>query len=113
MPVNNKRNSAAINQAAGAVIRSLRKERNLSGYDLGCLTGLSQQQISRYERGSNHLTLNLLIEILLALDTTLDEFLYQMNIHCGFADSKNMLSVFRKEHSFNSSFNDDDTIFHS
>lgn len=71
MPVNNKRNSAAINQAAGAVIRSLRKEKNLSGYDLGCLTGLSQQQISRYERGSNHLTLNLLIEILLALDTTL------------------------------------------
>ncbi|WP_051583097.1 helix-turn-helix domain-containing protein [Morganella morganii] len=97
MPVNNKQNSAAINQAAGAVIRSLRKEKNLSGYDLGCLTGLSQQQISRYERGNNHLTLTLLIEILFALDVSLDEFLYQINIYCGFTDSKNMLSVFRKE----------------
>lgn len=113
MPVNNKRNSAVINQAAGAVIRSLRKEKNLSGYDLGCLTGLSQQQISRYERGSNHLTLNLLIAILLALDTTPEDFLYQMNIHCGFTDSKNMLSIFRKKRS---SFNDDDddeTVFYS
>ena len=110
MPVNNKRNSTAINQAVGAVIRSLRKEKKLSGYDLGCLTGLSQQQISRYERGSNHLTLSLLIEILLALDTTLDEFLYQINIHCGFTDSRNMLSAFREEDSFNSLLNDNDTI---
>lgn len=111
MPVNKKQNSTAINQAVGAVIRSLRKEKNLSGYDLGSLTGLSQQQISRYERGNNHITLNLLIKILLALEITLDEFLYQINIHCGFTDSSDMLSALGRKYNDDLSIYGKDIIF--
>ncbi|WP_082970537.1 helix-turn-helix domain-containing protein [Morganella psychrotolerans] len=50
------------------------KKKQLSGYEFGQLTGLSQQQISRYERGRNHLTLNLLIKMLIVLDVTLEDF---------------------------------------
>nr|WP_314266670.1 helix-turn-helix transcriptional regulator [uncultured Moellerella sp.] len=94
MPGMKKRSPSRINENAGEVLRLLRKRKQLSGEDLGKLTGLSQQQISRYERGVNHLTLSLLVQFLVALDTTLDEFFYQLNIYCGFADNKDMLSTY-------------------
>lgn len=92
-----KRKSGMINKSAGEVIRLLRNKKQLSGYEFGQLTGLSQQQISRYERGVNHLTLNLLIKMLIVLDVTLEDFFYQLSIMSGFADTKDMLSVYDKQ----------------
>lgn len=42
--------------AVGSVLRRLRKEKGLSQFDLGLLTGFQQNQISQYEsRGVNKL----------------------------------------------------------
>ncbi len=103
-----KRDSGMINKSAGAVIRLLRKKKQLSGYEFGQLTGLSQQQISRYERGRNHLTLNLLIKMLIVLDVTLEDFFYQLSIVCGFADTRDMLSVYDKQSITTESTTDDE-----
>lgn len=50
-----------LNICVGTVIRKLRRERNLSGEILGTLTGYSQQQISRYERGGCNFTIPVLM----------------------------------------------------
>lgn len=46
-----------IDVYAGRLIRILRRKRRMSGELLGGLTGLSQQQVSRYERGQCSLSL--------------------------------------------------------
>nr|WP_050979636.1 helix-turn-helix transcriptional regulator [Providencia stuartii] len=43
-------------------------KRGLSGHELANIINLSQQQISRYERGVNKLSLDKLIEIIVFLD---------------------------------------------
>lgn len=40
-----------VNQIVGKEIRKRRKELGLSGAELAGLVGISQQQVSRYERG--------------------------------------------------------------
>ncbi|MEX6209206.1 MULTISPECIES: helix-turn-helix domain-containing protein [Providencia] len=41
-----------VNRIVGKEIRKRRKHLGLSGFELANLVGVSQQQISRYERGS-------------------------------------------------------------
>ncbi|EMO4162611.1 helix-turn-helix domain-containing protein [Morganella morganii] len=86
-----------ISQSAGEVIRLLRKDKNLSGHEFGSLIGLSQQQVSRYERGYSHLTLNLLMEMLAVLNISLDEFLYKLYVFSGFSDGKDNFSLFENK----------------
>ncbi|WP_275075189.1 helix-turn-helix domain-containing protein [Providencia rettgeri] len=60
----------------GAEIAYLRRERLLSGKELGGLVGLSQQQISRYERGVCEVSVVTLCSLLHQLDVSLDSFFY-------------------------------------
>lgn len=57
----------------GNYIRKRRKKAGLSGNELAELVNVSQQQISRYERGKNKLTIDMLCSILFSLGLTLEE----------------------------------------
>ncbi|MEM8201705.1 helix-turn-helix transcriptional regulator, partial [Morganella morganii] len=49
-----------INKIVGEQIRAHRKEQGLSGSELGDKLKLSQQQVSRYERGECNIPLDML-----------------------------------------------------
>ncbi|MEM8325518.1 helix-turn-helix transcriptional regulator [Morganella morganii] len=67
-----------LNLCAGRIIRQLRRERHMSGEVLGVLTGYSQQQISRYERGGCCFTLSVLMRFAEALGVSVWELLEQV-----------------------------------
>ncbi|EJD6501375.1 helix-turn-helix transcriptional regulator [Providencia rettgeri] len=48
---------------------------DITGKDLGMMLNVSQQQISRYENGITKITVTLLNDILIILETSWDEFL--------------------------------------
>ncbi|WP_265512189.1 helix-turn-helix domain-containing protein, partial [Providencia heimbachae] len=48
---------------------------DITGKDLGMMLNVSQQQISRYENGITKITVTLLNDILIILETPWDEFL--------------------------------------
>ncbi|MEX9821319.1 helix-turn-helix domain-containing protein [Providencia vermicola] len=58
-----------VNQIVGKEIRKRRKSLGLSGIELADLVGVSQQQISRYERGECNITLDNLLNLAKALET--------------------------------------------
>ncbi|MCW2257476.1 transcriptional regulator with XRE-family HTH domain [Providencia alcalifaciens] len=64
-----------INQIVGKEIRKRRKNLGLSGMELADLIGISQQQISRYERGECNITLENLFSLAIALEVSLIYFL--------------------------------------
>nr|WP_282557847.1 helix-turn-helix transcriptional regulator [Providencia burhodogranariea] len=64
-----------VNQIVGKEIRKRRKKLGLSGIELAELIGISQQQISRYERGECNITLENLFSWANALDVSLIYFL--------------------------------------
>lgn len=59
--------NSQIYQLVGDRIRLQRKLLNYSAAQLGALVGVSQQQISRYERGQNRMTISCLFNIAEAL----------------------------------------------
>ncbi|WP_272572700.1 helix-turn-helix domain-containing protein [Providencia sp. PROV258] len=63
-----------INLEIGDFIRKTRLKNGLTGTQLGKLVGVSQQQISRYERGSNGLSLPDLIFILSIMNASFSDF---------------------------------------
>ncbi len=69
----------------GKKIRDFRIEKGISGAELGKMLNLSQQQVSRYERGINKITVDLLYEASLILDIKIESFLvieqYDLNFH--------------------------------
>lgn len=69
-----------LNYCAGRVIRRLRRERQMSGDVLGELTGYSQQQISRYERGETVVTLPVLGQFADVFGMTLWALLDQVRV---------------------------------
>lgn len=69
-----------LNSCVGTVIRKLRRERNLSGEILGALTGYSQQQISRYERGGCYFTIPALMRFADALDMSVWELIDKIRV---------------------------------
>lgn len=58
-----------IDISLGGYLRSSRKLKGMSGKELGEKVSLSQQQISRYERGINKFTLDMFIKMVKALDS--------------------------------------------
>lgn len=64
-----------IAQIIGAYLRSMRIEKNLTGGQIGELLSISQQQVSRYERGINRVSLEFLMSYVEALDLSFDDFL--------------------------------------
>ncbi|MEQ5726718.1 helix-turn-helix domain-containing protein [Providencia alcalifaciens] len=73
----------SFSQAMGGEIARLRREKLLSGRELGELVGVSQQQISRYENGVCDITIVMLCDLLLCLDTSLDAYFYFVSKRLG------------------------------
>ncbi|MEX5951237.1 helix-turn-helix domain-containing protein [Providencia vermicola] len=59
----------------GHHLRQARMKRGLSGNELADIINLSQQQVSRYERGVNKLSLDKLIEIVVFLDIDIKDIM--------------------------------------
>ncbi|MGJ3355904.1 MULTISPECIES: helix-turn-helix domain-containing protein [Providencia] len=64
-----------FNKKIGCFIKNKRKKMDITGKDLGMMLNVSQQQISRYENGITKITVTLLNDILIILETSWDEFL--------------------------------------
>ncbi|MEQ4664213.1 helix-turn-helix transcriptional regulator [Providencia rettgeri] len=61
-----------ISMMFGKAIRRIRIEKGLTGHQLAMLLKISQQQISRYERGSNKLTVDMIIKLAFVLNVSLE-----------------------------------------
>ncbi|EOZ5676954.1 helix-turn-helix domain-containing protein [Morganella morganii] len=71
----------------GSLLRSARVKNGLAGRELATLLNVSQQQISRYERGITSIDMVKLFQVLLALNMKSDEvmdFFYKIVIEVGF-----------------------------
>lgn len=62
----------------GKLIRELRKEKNMSGVDLGVEIGISQQQVSRYEKGHSDMSITMFFNIISVFKMTPGEFFNRM-----------------------------------
>lgn len=69
-----KENFTKLNEEAGKYIRKLRLENGLTGSDLAKIIGVSQQQVSRYERGENNLSIADFAFILSVFDVNFLDF---------------------------------------
>lgn len=76
--------SIFLNSCAGSVIRTLRINKGMTGYELGRITGYSQQQVSRYERGHCTLSLLTLFKLSIAFDMRLSELINEIEIEIKF-----------------------------
>lgn len=72
----------------GKLIRELRKEKNMSGIDLGVEIGISQQQISRYEKGKSDMSITMFFNIISVFNMTPTEFFLRMYETEGGSTSK-------------------------
>jgi len=70
-----------IDKRIGDALRRFRHSNMLSENELANLVGISQQQISRYERGETKMTVSMLVKILCVFNVSLDKFFY-IFIHC-------------------------------
>ncbi|MBC5791457.1 helix-turn-helix domain-containing protein [Providencia sp. JUb39] len=61
-------NNDSLRKDIGNFIKNARKDKSLTGTQLGGLLNVSQQQISRYERGKTSLTIDSLSAILIILE---------------------------------------------
>lgn len=80
-----KKNISQLNLAVGDFIKKIRREKGITGNELGFMVGVSQQQISRYERGESNLSIDGLVRILTVMNITLLDF--SLFLTC--IDSKN------------------------
>ncbi|WP_272668218.1 helix-turn-helix domain-containing protein [Providencia sp. PROV117] len=69
-----------VAQYIGQQIQVLRKDKGLSGRDFGALLDLSQQQISRYERGCNHISTDTLLLMLSCLGVPPESFFHHLTL---------------------------------
>ncbi|XKD91943.1 helix-turn-helix domain-containing protein [Morganella morganii] len=70
-----------LEQYVGTVISARRKGMGLSGKELGERVGLSQQQISRYERGVTSITLSNLESLSVALGMSFRQFIDELFLY--------------------------------
>ncbi|WP_369308764.1 helix-turn-helix domain-containing protein [Providencia rettgeri] len=63
-----RNNSTDISSYIGTYLKQRRKAVGLTGAQLASRLSISQQQVSRYERGKNAITIQGLLEILQALE---------------------------------------------
>lgn len=64
-----------LNYEIGDFIRKIRVKNGLTGAELGKLIGVSQQQISRYERGYNELSFTDFVFILSVMNVSFLDFI--------------------------------------
>lgn len=91
--MNSNRNK--LRENIGQFLRYSRRERSLSGKELGNLLNISQQQISRYERGVTSMNIETLDCILYALDKSWADFFYS-----GIFDDKDNVVEHTIKHKF-------------
>ncbi|WP_215810748.1 helix-turn-helix domain-containing protein [Morganella morganii] len=70
----------AISEAIGQVIRQYRTNAGLTTKQLAHRIGISQQQLSRYERGVNRIDADTLLRVSLAFKLTPGRFFEEMNM---------------------------------
>ncbi len=63
-----------INQLVGRYLKSRRLEYGLTGAEMGRLLFISQQQVSRYERGINTISLSLVLFFLQKIELSHEDF---------------------------------------
>ncbi|OBU03437.1 helix-turn-helix domain-containing protein [Morganella psychrotolerans] len=69
----------AVSEAIGQVIRQYRSNAGLTTKQLAHRIGISQQQLSRYERGVNRIDVDTLLRVSLAFKITPGRFFDEMN----------------------------------
>lgn len=70
--------SNSLRKDIGDFLRESRKDKSLSASQLGNLVRLSQQQISRYERGVTIINIEMLDLFLTKLDKSWSEFFFSV-----------------------------------
>ena len=65
-------------EALGAMIKSVRKERNLTQEELGKLIGVQKSQISKLERNTKNVTIETILKVFTALKANV-KFSIEMN----------------------------------
>ncbi|SUC19520.1 transcriptional regulator [Proteus vulgaris] len=70
-----KSNPYPVSVLIGKKIHCIRKEKGITGDKLARMLNISQQQVSRYERGINQITVDCLFKISEILDVELIELL--------------------------------------
>lgn len=69
-----------LTQAIGRQLYLIRKARGLRGDDIAKKLGVSQQQVSRYERGVCKMDVDALVYLLNQLNEPLDQFFYDVSL---------------------------------
>jgi transcriptional regulator with XRE-family HTH domain len=69
-----KSDSAAIDAVIGTRVRQRRLEKKMSQTDLANELGLTFQQVQKYEKGTNRLSLSRALKVAEVLDTTVEYF---------------------------------------
>ncbi|MET4894539.1 helix-turn-helix domain-containing protein [Morganella morganii] len=80
-------NSLTLSCYIGGLLRDIRYNTGLSGYELGKKINLSQQQVSRYERGKTGFQLHILFRFFSALRMNEDDiqhFFYRVISKAGY-----------------------------
>ncbi|MEM8130583.1 helix-turn-helix transcriptional regulator, partial [Morganella morganii subsp. sibonii] len=67
-----------LHTVIGQEIKTLRKSKGITGYELGSIIKLSQQQISRYENGDSAIPLDTLILILRIFNISPEKFIHRV-----------------------------------
>lgn len=79
--INHKDGSLSLSRYTGELLRTIRYKSGLSGRELAKSINISQQQVSRYERGETEFHLGMLFRFLSALDMNeceMQHFFYQI-----------------------------------
>ncbi len=69
----------------GEMIKSVRKERNLTQEQLGELVGVNKSQISKLERNTKNVTIGTILKVFRAMRTNVKFSLENMDEQLGFA----------------------------
>lgn len=86
----NKINRQSDNQVSaycGAVIKQIRKEFGMTGSELANKLNISQQQMSRYERGSNKISVDMLFNLSIALNVPFERVIKYVLLEMEKSDS--------------------------
>lgn len=84
--------NASINESIGYRVSRKRKEQGYSGQQVADRLGISQQQLSRYERGRSQISVGLLVRIAELLQTPVGWFFADYSGVFACADNLSMKS---------------------
>lgn len=75
------KNNIFLRKEIGLFLKSARINKSLTGFQLGELLRISQQQISRYERGETGINIETLDTLLTVLDKDWSEFFFKVLVN--------------------------------